>query len=39
VYTDVQALIELGLLEKDEHGGLRASFDEIVILAGLRKAA
>ena len=35
----VQALLELGLLEKDEGGGLRAPFDEIVIRAGLRKAA
>ena len=39
VHTDVQALLELGLLEKDERGGLRAPFDEIVIRAGLRKAA
>jgi predicted transcriptional regulator len=39
VHTDVQALIELGLLEKNERGGLRAPFDEIVIRAGLRKAA
>jgi len=39
VHTDVQALIELGLLEKDERGGLRAPFDEIVIRAGLRNAA
>jgi predicted transcriptional regulator len=39
VHTDVQALIGLGLLEKDERGGLRAPFDEIVIRAGLRKAA
>ena len=39
VHTDVQALIELGLLAKDERGGLRAPFDEIVIRAGLRKAA
>ena len=31
--------LELGLLEKDERGGLRAPFDEIVIRAGLRKAA
>lgn len=28
-----------GLLENDERGGLRAAVDEIVILAGLRKAA
>ena len=39
VHTDVQALIGLGLLEKDERGGLHAPFDEIVIRAGLRKAA
>jgi predicted transcriptional regulator len=39
VYTDVQALLDLGLLEKDAHGGLHAPFDEIVIRAGLRKAA
>jgi predicted transcriptional regulator len=39
VHTNVQALIELGLLEKNERGGLRAPFDEIVIRAGLRKAA
>ena len=28
-----------GLLEKDASGGLHAPFDEIVIRAGLRKAA
>ena len=39
VHTDVKALIELGLLEKDARGGLHAPFDEIVIRAGLRKAA
>ena len=39
VHTDVQALLALGLLEKDERGGLCAPFDEIVIRAGLRKAA
>jgi len=39
VHTDVQTLLELGLLEKDDRGGLRAPFDEIVIRAGLRKAA
>jgi len=39
VHTDVQALIGLGLLEKDARGGLRAPFDEIVIRAGLREAA
>jgi hypothetical protein len=39
VHSDVQALLGLGLLEKDERGRLRAPFDEIVIRAGLRKAA
>jgi len=39
VHTDVRALIELGLLQKDERGGLLAPFDEIVIRAGLREAA
>lgn len=39
VHSDVQALLALGLLDKDERGGLRAPFDEIVIRAGLRKAA
>jgi len=39
VHTDVQGLIELRLLEKNARGGLRAPFDEIVIRAGLRKAA
>lgn len=39
VHTDVQALLDLGLLGKDANGGLRAPFDEIVIRAGLRKAA
>ncbi len=39
VHTDVQALVDLGLLEKDERGGLHAPFDEIVIRAGLRNAA
>ena len=39
VKADMQALIELGLLEKDERGCLVAPFDEIVIRAGLRKAA
>lgn len=39
VYTDVQALTELGLLDKDERGRLTAPFDEIVIRAGLREAA
>jgi predicted transcriptional regulator len=39
VYMDVQALCELGLLDKDERGRLIAPFDEIVIRAGLREAA
>jgi predicted transcriptional regulator len=39
VHTDVQALLELGLLEKDDRGALSAPFDEIVIRAGLREAA
>ncbi|MGQ0652383.1 MAG: HVO_A0114 family putative DNA-binding protein, partial [Betaproteobacteria bacterium] len=39
VHTDVQALLELGLLEKDQRGVLSAPFDEIVIRAGLREAA
>lgn len=39
VYTDVQALAGLGLLEKDERGRLSAPFDEIVIRAGLKEAA
>ena len=39
VYMDVQALTELGLLDKDERGRLTAPFDEIVIRAGLREAA
>ena len=39
VHTDVEALIELGLLDKDARGGLRAPFDEIVIRAALREAA
>lgn len=39
VHTDVAALVELGLLEKDNHGALTAPFDEIVIHAGIRDAA
>lgn len=39
VYTDVAALVDLGLLDKDARGGLSAPFDEIVIRAGIRKAA
>jgi predicted transcriptional regulator len=39
VHTDVAALVDLGLLAKDERGGLSAPFDEIVIHAGIRDAA
>ena len=39
VHTDVAALVELGLLEKDDRGILTAPFDEIVIHAGIRDAA
>lgn len=39
VHTDVAALVDLGLLEKDGRGRLSAPFDEIVIHAGIRDAA
>ncbi|MGH8470370.1 MAG: hypothetical protein ACREVY_15770 [Gammaproteobacteria bacterium] len=39
VHSDVRALVETGLLEKDAHGRLFTPFDEIVIRAGLRTAA
>lgn len=39
VYTDVTALVELGLLDKDTRGGLAAPFDEIIIHAVIRDAA
>lgn len=39
VHTDVAALVELGLLNKDDQGTLTAPFDEIVIHAGIRDAA
>ncbi len=39
VHTDVAALAEPGLLEKDERGRLSVPFDEIVIHAGLTHAA
>lgn len=39
VHTDVAALVELGLLDKDDEGALTAPFDEIVIHAGIRDAA
>lgn len=39
VYTDVSALLALGLLDKDAKGRLSAPFDELVIHAPLRDAA
>lgn len=39
VHTDVTALVELGLLDKDSQGRLSAPFDEIVIHAVIRDAA
>lgn len=39
VHTDVAALVDLGLLEKNDQGALTAPFDEIVIHAGIRDAA
>lgn len=39
IHTDVAALVDLGLLEKDDQGVLTAPFDEIVIHAGIRDAA
>ena len=39
IHTDVSALEELGLLEKDGEGRLSVPFDEIVIHAGLTRAA
>jgi predicted transcriptional regulator len=39
VHTDVSALEELGLIEKDEKGVLTVPYDEIVIHAGLTEAA
>ena len=39
VYMDVQALVALGLIEKDERGRLAAPFDEIIIRAGIKEAA
>jgi predicted transcriptional regulator len=39
VYVDVNELVELGLLDKNEQGGLTAPFDEIVIHATIRDAA
>ena len=39
VHTDVAALTELGLLDKDSRGNLSVPFDEIVIRAGIREAA
>lgn len=39
VHTDVNALTELGLLDKDGQGRLTSPFDEIVIHATVRDAA
>ncbi len=39
VHTNVRELVEMGLLEKSEHGRLTAPFDEIVIHAELRDVA
>jgi predicted transcriptional regulator len=39
IHTDVSKLEELGLIEKDEKGVLTVPYDEIVIHAGLTKAA
>jgi len=39
VHTDVNDLVELGLLEKDTEGRLTAPYDEIVIHASVRDAA
>jgi predicted transcriptional regulator len=36
VYTDVQALVQIGLLDKDSRGRISAPYDEIVIRAELR---
>lgn len=38
LHSDVVALLDLGLLENDEHGGLRAPFDEIIIHVRTRSA-
>ena len=39
IHTDVSKLEELGLIERDEKGVLTVPYDEIVIHAGLTKAA
>jgi len=39
IHTDVSALEELGLIEKGDKGVLTVPYDEIVIHAGLTKAA
>ena len=39
VHTDITELLDLGLLEKSNHGGISAPFDEIVIRAEIRAAA
>ncbi len=39
VRADAMALVELGLLDQDEDGGLSAPYDEILIHADIRDAA
>ncbi len=39
VHTDVRGLEDLGLIEKNDKGVLSVPYDEIVIHAGLTKAA
>lgn len=39
LHSDVVALLDLGLLENNEHGGLRTPFDEIVIHVRTRSAS
>jgi predicted transcriptional regulator len=39
VHTDVSELIELGLLERNDSGGLLAPYDEIVIHADISAVA
>jgi predicted transcriptional regulator len=39
VHTDVVDLVELGLLERADHGALSAPYDEILIHACIRDAA
>ena len=39
VHTDVTALLDLDLLEKDDSGGIVAPWDEIVIHAAVKQSA